>query len=129
VALVRPPRKVHVEVVAPTIEQARTLLAVAAGNRFEALLILALKTGMRRGELLALRWKNVDLDKGVPQVRGTLRRTREGLRIGTPKSAGIPARGGAVSYLGGDPSAPSSTPGRGASGSGRPLARPGAGVP
>jgi integrase len=86
VALVRPPRKVHVEVVALTAEQTRALLAAAAGNRFEALLILALKTGMRRGELLALRWEDLDLDKGVLQVRGTLRRTREGLRIGTPKT-------------------------------------------
>lgn len=41
---------------------------------------------MRRGELLALRWEDVHLDKGVLQVRGTLRRTREGLRIGTPKT-------------------------------------------
>jgi integrase len=87
VALVRPPRKAHVEVVALTVEEARALLAAAAGNRFEVLFVLALKTGMRRGELLALRWEDVDLDKGVLQVRGTLRRTREGLRIGTPKTA------------------------------------------
>ena len=86
VALARPPRKVHVEVVALTVEQARALLAAAAGTRFEVLFILALKTGMRRGELLALRWKDVDLDKEVLQVRGTLRRTREGLKIGTPKT-------------------------------------------
>jgi integrase len=87
VALARPPRKVHVEVVALTVEEARALLAAAAGTRFEVLFVLALKTGMRRGELLALRWEDVDLDKGVLQVRGTLRRTREGLRIGTPKTA------------------------------------------
>jgi integrase len=85
VALVRPPPKVHVDVIALTVEEARALLA-AAGNRFEALLILALKTGMRRGELLALRWEDADLDKGVLQVRGTLRRTQEGLSIGTPKT-------------------------------------------
>jgi integrase len=78
--------KAHVEVVALTVDQARALLTAAAGNRFEALFILALKTGMRRGELLALRWEDVHLDKGVLQVRGTLRRTREGLRIGTPKT-------------------------------------------
>jgi integrase len=87
VALVRPPRKAHVEVVALTVEQARALLVAATGNRFEELLVLALKTGMRRGELLALRWEDVDLDKGVLQVRGTLRRTQEGLSIGTPKTA------------------------------------------
>jgi integrase len=87
VALVRPPRKAHVEIVALTVEQARALLAAAASNRFEALFILALKTGIRRGELLALRWDDVDLDKGMLQVRGTLRRTREGLTFGTPKTA------------------------------------------
>jgi integrase len=87
VALVGPPRKVHVEVIALTVEEAKALLAAAAGNRFELLFILALKTGMRRGELLALRWEDLDLDKGVLQVRGTLRRTREGLKIGTPKTA------------------------------------------
>jgi integrase len=87
VSLARPPRKTHVEVVALTVEQARALLAAAAGNRFEALFELALKTGMRRGELLALRWEDVDLDKGILQVRGTLRRTREGLTFGVPKTA------------------------------------------
>jgi len=63
----------------------------AAGRRrrqsVEALFVLALKTGMRRGELLALRWDDVDLDKGMLQVHGTLRRTREGLTFGTPKTA------------------------------------------
>jgi integrase len=87
VALARPPRKAHIEIVALTVEQARALLAAAAGNRFEALFVLALKTGMRRGELLALRWADVDLDEGMLQVRGTLRRTREGLTFGTPKTA------------------------------------------
>jgi integrase len=87
VSLVRPPRKAHVEVVALTVEQARALLAAAAGNRFEALFVLAVKTDMHRGELLALRWEDVDLDKGMLQVRGTLRRTREGLPFGVPKTA------------------------------------------
>jgi integrase len=49
VALVRPPRKVQIEVVALTVEEARALLAAAAGNRFHALFTLALKTGLRRG--------------------------------------------------------------------------------
>jgi integrase len=87
VSLARPPRKTHVEVVALTVEQARALLAAAAGNRFAALFELAVKTGMRRGELLALRWEDVDLDKSMLQVRGTLRRTREGLTFGVPKTA------------------------------------------
>ena len=52
VSLVRPPRKTHVEVVALTVEQARALLAAAAGSRFEALFVLALKTGMRAASYL-----------------------------------------------------------------------------
>ena len=92
VSLVRPPRKAHVEVVALTVEQARALLAAAAGNRFEALFVLAIKTGMRRGELLALRWEDVDLDKGMLQVRGTLRRTREGLTFGVQRPQHLDAR-------------------------------------
>lgn len=34
--------------------------------------ILAIFTGMRRGEILALRWRNVELDKGVIHVRENL---------------------------------------------------------
>jgi integrase len=39
--------------------------------------LLALSTGMRRGEILALRWKNVDLDRGVLQVVESLEQTKE----------------------------------------------------
>lgn len=50
------PRLRRREIKPLTEAQARTLLAAAQGNRFEALYVLALATGMRRGELLALRW-------------------------------------------------------------------------
>ncbi len=40
-------------------------------DRLEALYVLAIHTGMRQGELLGLRWKEVDLEAGVLQVRGT----------------------------------------------------------
>jgi integrase len=55
-----------------TVEQAKRLLEVARGSRLEALLLLALTTGMRRGELLALRWSDVDLDSRVLHVRRTM---------------------------------------------------------
>jgi integrase len=50
------PRVRLFEILPLTAEQARALLAAAAGDRLEALYALALVTGMRRGELLALRW-------------------------------------------------------------------------
>lgn len=53
-------------------DQARRLLEAARGHRLEMLLTLALVTGMRRGELLALRWSNVDFVAGVLMVRRTV---------------------------------------------------------
>jgi integrase len=56
-------------------DEARILLAAVEGDRLEALYVLALTTGMRRGELLALRWTDVDLHARAPavHVRATLR--------------------------------------------------------
>jgi integrase len=48
-----------------TSEQARTLLRFAEGDRLAALYHLALTTGARQGELLALRWQDVDFDARV----------------------------------------------------------------
>jgi integrase len=72
--------------------EARRLLNAAreADDRLEALYVLALHTGMRRGELLALRWQDVDLDARSPIVRvqRTLTRTNNGSRLalGEPKT-------------------------------------------
>jgi integrase len=57
-----------------TPEQARAFLEAARGHRLEALWILALSTGMRQGELFALKWANVDVETAILQVRGTLKR-------------------------------------------------------
>jgi len=70
--LVTPPRVVKRERVPLTLEQAQKLLEVASGNRLEMLLVLALTTGMRRGELLALRWSDIDFEGQSLQVRHTV---------------------------------------------------------
>ena len=58
-----------------------------AGDRFEALHVVAVTTGMRQGELLALRWRDVRLDERVVHVRGTLRQQESaGLTIGERKT-------------------------------------------
>lgn len=69
--------------------QAQTLLATAAheGVRLEALYVLALTTGMRQGELLALHWADMDLDAAALHVRGTLQRSRGALTVAEPKTA------------------------------------------
>jgi integrase len=68
--MVRAPRRSTQEMHPLTEEQAqRFLAAVAEGDRFRALYVLALTTGMREGELLALHWQDIDLRARTVQVR------------------------------------------------------------
>jgi integrase len=53
-------------------EQVKVLLDAAKGDGLEALYILAVTTGLRKGEILALKWEDVDLGKGTLRVRRTL---------------------------------------------------------
>jgi integrase len=70
--LVTPPRLEKREREPLTLEQAKKLLDVARGDRLEMLLVLALTTGMRRGEMLALRWSDIDFEGQSLQVRRTV---------------------------------------------------------
>jgi integrase len=66
--------------------EARTLLDTASGDHLEALYVLAVHTGMRRGELLGLKWADVDLDNSIVRVRSTLTRKGTGYVLGEPKT-------------------------------------------
>jgi integrase len=60
-----------------TREQASgTLLPALAEDRLFAAVLLVFGTGLRRGELLALRWRGVDLNEGLLYIRRTLVRIR-----------------------------------------------------
>ena len=67
-------------------QQTRATLIVAAGHRLYALYVLALFLGLRRGELLGLRWQDVDLDKAKLEVVQTLQRVGGSLRLVPPKT-------------------------------------------
>ena len=69
-----------------TAEQAQHLLAAIRHSRVYWPTLLALATGMRRGEILALRWRNVDLERGVLHVVESLEQTKLGLRFKAPKN-------------------------------------------
>jgi len=84
--LVDPPRDAYFEITTLAPEQARSLLDAADGNRLEALYVLALTTGMRQGEILGLRWRDLDFDRCSLQVRGSLQRLDEGLVVTAPKT-------------------------------------------
>src|SRR5260370_41491595 len=60
-------------------EEARKVLAAVRGHRLEAIITLALVTGMRRDELLQLKWQDLDLQKREVRVRST--KTQRGERI------------------------------------------------
>ncbi len=84
--MVDPPRMSHHEMATLTAEQARALLDAATGERLEALYVLALTTGMRQGEMLALKWHDVDLDDASLQVRANLQNVGGVYRIVEPKT-------------------------------------------
>ena len=75
-ALVDPPRQVAVERRPFTPEEGRALLAAAEGDRLAALWRVTLTLGLRAGEVLGLRWDDVDLDAGEVRVRRNLQRVR-----------------------------------------------------
>ena len=69
-----------------TVEQAKTFLEAAAGDRLEGLVVTGLMLGLRPGELLGLRWDDVDLDAGHVHVRQALKRERGALVLGEVKT-------------------------------------------
>ncbi|MBE3010871.1 site-specific integrase [Microbispora sp. NEAU-D428] len=69
-----------------TTEQARRVLRASEQDRFHALYVLALCLGLRRGELLGLRWEDIDLDAGTLEVVQTLQRVNGELQFVRPKT-------------------------------------------
>jgi integrase len=71
-----------------TPQQVATFLRTAEPDRLYAMWRLAAMTGMRRGELIGLRWRNVDLDGAFVSVQEQLvRQGDRGVVFGEPKTA------------------------------------------
>ena len=85
-AMVERPRKRHVDIHPLTREQAKAYLSAAEGERLAALFVLALSTGMRLGELLALRWNDLDLAAQRVSVNATLKWRDATFVLAAPKS-------------------------------------------
>ena len=85
-APVKPPRPRREEMRPMNREQVRSLFEAASGDRLEALYIVAVTAGLRRGELQGLKWEDVDLDAETLQVRRTLSEPKGGYVFEAPKS-------------------------------------------
>jgi integrase len=83
---VKAPRPSSKEIRPLSPEQAKTLLETVRGDRLEALYVVAVATGLRQGELLALKWEDVELENAVLRVRRTLTRTGGKYTVGPPKT-------------------------------------------
>jgi integrase len=82
----RLPKVERREMTTLTADQSQQLLAAIRHTRVYWPVLIALATGMRRGEILALRRRNLDLDSGIVRVVESLEQTRTGLRVKAPKS-------------------------------------------
>ena len=83
---VKPPQVRREEIRPLSAEQVKVLLETACGDRLEALFVLAIHTGLRQGELLGLKWEDVDLEDGTLRVRRTLATAKGGPVLMAPKT-------------------------------------------
>lgn len=89
-AQVDPPEVTPKVVEPPTAAEVARIVAAVRGQRDEALILAALATGLRQGELVGLRWE--DIGEGIVHVRGQLDRGRRyvGAKRGSERVAGLP---------------------------------------
>jgi integrase len=85
--LVDPPRVIRREMQALNPEQARQVLEAARSDDLEALWMIAITAGLRQGELLALKWPEVDFEHGTLRVIASLiRLAGQEPQLAEPKS-------------------------------------------
>jgi len=83
---VKPPRPERTEVKALDEKQTAQLLQATVGARLYIPVLVAVTTGMRRGEILGLQWQDVDLEASTLRVRQTLGLLKSGPTYAAPKS-------------------------------------------
>ena len=86
-ALADPPRQIKSQIQPLTATEAQSLLKGTSDDWYGPLFATALFTGLRQGELLGLRWKDIDFDHGILTVRSALQRIDKTWQLVEPKSA------------------------------------------
>jgi integrase len=80
-ALASMPTGKKTKVPPPNLDDARALLAAARGDRLEAVVTVGLALGLRRGEVLGLKWEDVDLDARMVRVHRRVSRVPGALLV------------------------------------------------
>jgi integrase len=86
VASVSPPKVRIQEAIALSPEQIHTLLHAAEGHRLAALYHTVLTLGLRKGEVLGLRWSDLDWKNATLKVRQQVQTVRGKTQTETPKT-------------------------------------------
>ena len=82
---VDPPKVERREMQVYDVPQTVDLIEAVRGKRVFVPVVMAAMCGLRRGEIAALRWRNVDLDKATLSVVQSAEQTRAGVRYTEPK--------------------------------------------
>ena len=85
--MLKPPKRQHREMMPLSLLEVRRFLSVVMRDRFYALYVLAMSKGMREGELLGLRWQDVDLERGTVQIRMNVQETLDRYILAETKTA------------------------------------------
>jgi integrase len=85
-SLVKPPKVNRIEMKTLNLDQAAKVIELARSETIFVPILLGLLCGLRRGEICALRWRNIDLDSGQLSVVATIEEARGGMREKSPKN-------------------------------------------
>jgi integrase len=83
---IRPPKVEAKEIQILKADEIAAMLAALTDQELQPIVVLALTSGARRGELLALRWGDVDLNAGTIRIERSLEQTATGLKFKQPKT-------------------------------------------
>lgn len=84
---VNKPKQSKHEISPLTVEQIKAFLDFTSEHRFYVPFLVECHTGLRRGEILGLRWQDINFGKQTLSVKQSLIRTRKGLLMSDPKTS------------------------------------------
>jgi len=83
------PREVKSEMSIWDLKQVNYYIANAKQNRYYTIVLMALLTGMRKGEILGLRWRDIDFEKQVVYIRQIYDGYAKELKVGAKTASGV----------------------------------------